>query len=190
MEAVAITPDGRTLASGSWDRSVCLYDLVQGQLIRKLTSSLGCVKTLTFSPDCELLATAGSDSIVRLWSRLCNWQLVRTLRGHQNMVFTLRFSPDGRLLASGGGDSAGRLWEVAGGQELHCLRGHRGMVLSVAANEQTARLGQRRRFSHLTAPVRPRCGTAAHRPAAIGRAAGNAVARHCVGGHPQNGVYV
>lgn len=67
--AVAFSPGGKTLASGSKDRSIKLWDAQSGKLLRTLTGHTGRVESLAFAPDGKTLATGGGggDTSVRLW---------------------------------------------------------------------------------------------------------------------------
>lgn len=78
---------------------------------------MGVVRTLAFSPDGALLASGGSDSVVRI-SEAGRPRVLRILSGHVGRVQSLCFSPDSRLLASGGADKTVRLWDVATGRPL------------------------------------------------------------------------
>ena len=81
----------------------------------------GCATTvLVYSPNGDLVASAGRDRAVRLWEAATG-RLLRTLWGHREEAVTLAFSPDGKRLASGGGDGTVRMWDVATGKELRRL---------------------------------------------------------------------
>ncbi len=67
VTSVAFSPDGTTLASGSWDKTVRLWDAVTGKLKRVLTGHTGSVYSVSFSPDGTTLASGSSDGTVLLW---------------------------------------------------------------------------------------------------------------------------
>jgi WD40 repeat protein len=94
---------------------------------------------VAFQPNGRLLASAGADGTVKLWSTDA-WSEVRTLRGPGDPVRTLAFSPDGRRLASGGDDKTIRLWNAATGEEEATLTGRPGAVRCVAFSPDGKRL--------------------------------------------------
>jgi WD40 repeat protein len=107
---VAFSPDGRTLASGSWD-GVRMWDIASGQARTTLTGHTQQVMAVAFSPDGRTLASGSYDRTIRLWDVAT--EVTRTvLPGHVNTVLALSFSPDGRTLASGSWDGEVRLWDL------------------------------------------------------------------------------
>jgi WD40 repeat protein len=119
VTSVAFAPDGRTLATGSADRTVLLWDLTDPagpvRLGRPLTGDTYAVISVAFAPDGRTLATGGADKTVILWDladRARPRQLDR-LTGHTDAVISVAFAPDGRTLATGSDDKTVLLWNVA-----------------------------------------------------------------------------
>ena len=129
--SVAFSPNELTVASGSWDSTIRLWDAVTGAHQRTLTGHTGAVYSIAFSPDGQLLVSGSDDKTVRLWDTLTGAHR-RTLTGHTDWVYCVAFSPDGLTLASGSDDHTIRLWDVATGVPQRTLTGHTGPVRSVA----------------------------------------------------------
>jgi WD40 repeat protein len=132
--AVCFSPDGNLLATGAYGR-VTIWDLNQAKPAKVLTSVLGAVNDLRFSPDGKLLAVAGGQPSfkgdLRLY-RTSDWQLVATLAGHDDVVFSIVFSPESQRLASASFDKTVRVWDVASHKSLLRLDGHSDFVYGVA----------------------------------------------------------
>ena len=123
VASVAFSPDGTLLASGSWDRTLKLWDVATRQNIDTLAGQRG-INSVAFSPDGTRLAS-GSDDKVELWD-VATRQSIDTLEG-QRRVSAVAFSPDGTRLASGSWDGTLKLWDVATRQNIDTLEGHKAI---------------------------------------------------------------
>jgi WD40 repeat protein len=123
------------LASASNDKTIRIWGLNhQSRLILPVGDN---VREVTFSPDGQLIATAGNNGLVKLWSRA--GQLLHTLKGHRDRVDSISFSPDSQLLASGSRDGTVKLWTKSG-TLIKTLTEHKGWVLSVSFSPDGKRL--------------------------------------------------
>jgi WD40 repeat protein len=129
--AVAISPDGKTVATAGEDRRVRLWDAGTGKSVAVLTAHTAAIGSVAFSPDGLTIASASEDQTIRVWS-LADRKEVAKLSGHRWRTNPVAFSPDGRLIASG--DEKGRLVlrEVATGREIAVSRDDQLHVESLA----------------------------------------------------------
>jgi len=129
--SVSFSPDGETLASGSYDNTIKLWNVESGKEIRTLMGHSNYVYSVSFSPDGETLASGSWDKIIKLWN-VETGKEIRTLIGHTDSVRSVSFSPDGVTTASGSDDNTIKLWNVETGKEIRTLIGHNNYVLSVS----------------------------------------------------------
>ena len=123
VNSVSFSPDGTTLASGSFDNKVKLWDVATGTNIATLQGHTSYVNSVSFSPDGTTLASGSGDDTVKLWD-VATGTNIATLQGHTSYVNSVSFSPDGTTLASGSGDDTVKLWDVATKQNIATLQGH------------------------------------------------------------------
>ena len=128
--SVNFSPDGKTLVSGSDDKTIKLWDVETGQEIRTLKGHDSDVWSVNFSPDGKTLVSGSRDNTIKLWD-VETGQEIRTLKGHDFYVASVNFSPDGKTLVSGSADNTIKLWDVETGQEIRTLKGHDFYVRSV-----------------------------------------------------------
>ena len=138
VDALAFSPDGRLLASGSADHTVRLWETATGRELRSLAGHTLYVRALAFSPDGRLLASAGADATVKLWD-VATGREARGL-GAGVAVTSLSFSEDGRRLASGDAEGAVKVWDVEAGRELSSVAAARGVAVTALAFAPGSRL--------------------------------------------------
>jgi TIR domain/WD domain, G-beta repeat len=139
--ALAIAPDGRTALSGSYDKTLRLWDLASGSIIRTLTGHTGRVFSVAIAPDGRTALSGSEDKTLRLWD-LTSGSTIRTLTGHTDIVFSVAISPDGRTALSGSNDKTVRLWNLASGSMIRTLTGaNEAFSVAIVPDGRTALSG-------------------------------------------------
>jgi RNA polymerase sigma factor (sigma-70 family) len=138
VSALAVSADGKVVASAGWGEAIRLWDVATGKQVRPLEQRL--VTALAFSPDGKVLAAGEHDLAISLWDVASGKQL-RQCWG-QAAVKAVVFTPDGTRLLSGGGDGIIREWDVATGKLLRDLES-RPIIdqLAVSADGKTLAAG-------------------------------------------------
>ncbi len=124
-------PKGRFLFAAAEDRSVVRWDLASGAKT-VLQAHDSWVGDLAFSPDGEMLVTAGYDDTLIWWPVAAEKpEPVRKVKAHDGWIRALAVSPDGKLLASAGNDRTVKLWNMADGTPVRAFEGHLNHVYSL-----------------------------------------------------------
>jgi WD40 repeat protein len=131
ITSVAISKDGKYLATGSYDNTAKLWDIQTGNLIQTLNGHENWVSDVAFSPDGRYLLTGSFDNTAKIWD-LSNGTVIVTLSGHSDTVLAVAYSPEGNFVLTGSNDKTAKLWDVRTGQEIYTFNGHEEAVWNVA----------------------------------------------------------
>jgi len=109
--SVSFSPDGRYVLSGSWDKTLKLWDVKTGKCIRTFKGHKHGVLSVSFSPDGRYVLSGSWDKTLKLWD-VKTGKCIRTFEGHKHGVLSVSFSPDGRYVLSGSKDKTLKLWSL------------------------------------------------------------------------------
>ena len=112
LYSIALSPDGKTVATGSYDQKIELWEAETGREIRMLSGHNGAIFGLAFRPDGKILASASGDRTVKLWD-VSSGERRDTLSQSLKELYTVQFSRDGKRVVAGGVDNRIRVWAVS-----------------------------------------------------------------------------
>jgi WD40 repeat protein len=137
--AVAFSPDGKWLATGSRDRTVKIWDMANGHEAASYTGHQRYVRAVAFSPDSKWVASAGGDRDIRLWDPQSGKD-VRTLKGTGNYITAMVISPDGKYVFAAGDDRTLQIYDTATGTIKRTLDFKFGGIRGLAFSPDGTRL--------------------------------------------------
>jgi hypothetical protein len=132
--SVAWSPNGKRIASGSWDRSVQVWDALSGKnvfIYHGHSNAQYGVYSVAWSPAGKYIASGSSDPKVQVWDASTGDNIL-TYQGHSDVVYWVSWSPDGKHIVSGSKDKTAQVWDASTGQKVFTYRGHSGTVDTVA----------------------------------------------------------
>ena len=137
LYAAALSPDGKLLATGSYDQQIKIWDAASGQELRTLTGHNDAVFDLAFRSDSRVLASASGDRTVKLWD-VATGERLDTLGQSLKDLYSVAFSPDGRFVVAGGVDNRIRMWQISADAKentnplIYSRFAHEGAIIKLA----------------------------------------------------------
>jgi WD40 repeat protein len=110
VRAVAVFPDRRRMVTGSYDKTLCLWDLETGVVLKKMEGHRNGVLALAVSRDGQIIASGDGDGEFIAWHGETGESLTKPIKAHSKEITSLDFSPDGMVLATGSWDGMTKFW--------------------------------------------------------------------------------
>ena len=145
---MAFSPDGRWIVSGSYDKTLKVWDATTGREMLTLKGHTKSVSSVAFSPDGKRIASGGYDSTVKVWDATTGREMLTlempTYKGPKGEVLTMEvnsvaFSPDGNRIVGSQCDTM-KVWDTTTGQETVTFKTHNGIANSVAFSSDGKRI--------------------------------------------------
>lgn len=131
VQSVSTNPSGSSVASASWDGTVCLWDIETGRCLRTYEGHEGPVNAVCITSDGKYVVSAGWDKTLRVWD-LNTGECLRTFTAGGDVTNALAVSPDGEFIVAGTAENVIRVWGRATGTSDRQLVGHSALVHAVA----------------------------------------------------------
>lgn len=120
VSAVAWSPDGKYIATASWDHTVQVWDASNGKLVFTYAGHTDIVYALAWSPNGKYLASGSGDNTVQVWDA-SNGHTIATYTGHHGLVVALAWSHDSKEIVSGSWDDTAQIWNASTGIHIATL---------------------------------------------------------------------
>lgn len=138
INAIALSPDGRTALSGGWDKKLHLFDLKTGRLVRTYTGHADWVRCGCFSGDGRRLLSGsgggldkGATADVRLWD-VAGGDCLRVIPSPEGAIYAVCFSGNGKYAIAGGDDGVITIWDLETGERKRAWPAHAGGVRGIS----------------------------------------------------------
>lgn len=128
VRSVAFSPDGRRIASGSFDTTLKVWDAATGHQIRTFIRHTDGISSVAFSPDGKRIVSASHDKTLNIWDAATGEHAL-TLKGNTAEISCVAFSPDGKRIASGSAShmlniGTSMVWDAGTGKEILTFKGN------------------------------------------------------------------
>jgi uncharacterized CHY-type Zn-finger protein len=137
--AVAVTPDGKKVISGSDDTTLKLWDLETGECLATLKGHADETNGVAIAPDGKKAVSGSDDKTLKVWD-LESMKCLASLEGHTGGIAGIAITPDGKRVVSGSADQTLKVWDLESGQCIATFKGHTGAVYGVAVTPNGKRV--------------------------------------------------
>jgi WD40 repeat protein len=152
VNAVAITPDGKQVISGSRDNTLKIWNLDTAEELFTLTGHSNLVRAIAVTPNGKWVISGSEDNTLKIWN-LDTAEELFTLTGHRDSIYSVAITPDGKRVISGSRDNTLKIWDLSSGKVMASFTGESRLYccavapdgLTIVAGERTGRL----HFLHL-----------------------------------------
>ncbi len=137
VSSLAITPDGTLLVSGSYDKSLRVWDMNDGDCIHVMSGHSKGIGKILITPDGNRVISLAFDGTIRVWdmkSGCCQ----HVLTAKKQYVNTMTLSPDGKLLLTGDNDELLRVWDMETGACLRSFSGHKHDIKGIVVTQDNS----------------------------------------------------
>ncbi|MEM1169615.1 MAG: GUN4 domain-containing protein [Cyanobacteria bacterium P01_H01_bin.35] len=131
VRSVAISLDGQTIVSGSYDKTIKVWDLATGSLKRTISSNSDQVLSVAINPNKKTIVSGSADGTIQVWD-LATGTLKSTITAHSNAVYSVAVNPENQNIISGSADGTIKVWDLATGTLKSTITAHSNAVYSVA----------------------------------------------------------
>ncbi len=128
--AIAISPDGKYIVSGS-NKTIKIWDFKTGECLNTLEGHTSSINSIAISPDGKYIVSGSWDKTIKIWD-FKTGEFLNTLEGHKFYVSSIAISPDGKYIVSGSKDKTIKIWDFKTGECLNTLEGHTSSINSIA----------------------------------------------------------
>ncbi len=139
VTAIAFSPDGSRILSGSDDKTLKVWDASTGQEMLTLEGHTKSIRDAAYSPNGSRIVSGSSDATLRIWDGTTG-DPIAVLSRHEKEVTAVAYSPDGSRIASVSQDKTIKIWHAGTGEELLTLTGHKFWVNAVAFSPDGTRI--------------------------------------------------
>jgi WD40 repeat protein len=133
ISSVSWNYDGTKIVSGSWDKTLKIWDTCIGELLHTLEGHSNWVTSVSWNHDGSKIVSGSFDETIKIWDA-SSGELLTTLEGHSNGILSVSWNHEGSKIVSGSWDKTIKIWDADNGALLNTLEGHSREVTSVSWN--------------------------------------------------------